>query len=138
MSLNSAENRESIIDLFPGLGDDQNFKVTSNQDEKYNCIAWANGRSDIFWWPTEHKIDGVFWPIEEKDLNVSTLIKVFQTRGYTICENGDFDPKFVKVALYVNEKDEFIDSLLNNPIQFKNQKLDIDWVVKDQEAIYVP
>jgi len=41
-------------------------------------------------------------------------------------------------SILVNEKDGFIDSLLNNPIQFKNQKLDIDWVVKDQEAIYVP
>ncbi|RYG09605.1 MAG: hypothetical protein EOO07_23575 [Chitinophagaceae bacterium] len=41
-------------------------------------------------------------------------------------------------SILVNEKDEFIDSLLNNPMQFKNQKLNIDWTVKDQEAVYVP
>ncbi len=41
-------------------------------------------------------------------------------------------------SILVKEKDTFIDSLLNDPITFKNQKLNIHWIVQDHEAIYVP
>jgi hypothetical protein len=41
-------------------------------------------------------------------------------------------------SILVNDKDQFIDSLLNDPINFKNQKLNINWIVKDHEAVYVP
>ncbi|WP_379087968.1 hypothetical protein [Pedobacter sp. UC225_65] len=41
-------------------------------------------------------------------------------------------------SILVNQKDAFIDSLLNKPIDFKDQKLKINWVIKDQEAVYVP
>ena len=41
-------------------------------------------------------------------------------------------------SILVNEKDTFIDSLLNKPIDFKDQKLNLKWVIKDQEAVYVP
>lgn len=41
-------------------------------------------------------------------------------------------------SVLVQQKDALIDSLLNDPINFKNQKLNIKWVVKDHEAVYVP
>lgn len=41
-------------------------------------------------------------------------------------------------SLLVKERDPFIDSLLNNPIMFKDQKLNINWIIQDREAIYVP
>ncbi|MBB2145855.1 hypothetical protein GM921_10185 [Pedobacter sp. LMG 31464] len=41
-------------------------------------------------------------------------------------------------SVLVKERDAFIDSLLNDPINFKDQKLNFKWVVKDNEAIYVP
>lgn len=41
-------------------------------------------------------------------------------------------------SLLVKEKDAFIDSLLNNPRDFKDQKLNIKWTVQDKEAVYVP
>lgn len=41
-------------------------------------------------------------------------------------------------SILVNEKDALIDSLLNSPSSFKDQKLNFNWIVKDQEAIYVP
>jgi hypothetical protein len=40
-------------------------------------------------------------------------------------------------SVLVTERDPFIDSLLNDPINFKNQKLNINWMVKDHEAVYV-
>ncbi len=41
-------------------------------------------------------------------------------------------------SILVTDKDALIDSLLNDPIDFKDQKLNINWLVKDHEAIYVP
>lgn len=41
-------------------------------------------------------------------------------------------------SILVEEKDALIDRLLNNPIDFKDQKLDLKWVIRDREAVYVP
>ena len=41
-------------------------------------------------------------------------------------------------SILVKERDVFIDSLLNDPINFKDQKLNLKWEIKDHEAIYVP
>lgn len=43
-----------------------------------------------------------------------------------------------KASLLVNAKDGFIDSLLNYPALFKDQKLNFIWSIKDKEAVYVP
>ncbi|WP_316771103.1 hypothetical protein [Pedobacter frigiditerrae] len=41
-------------------------------------------------------------------------------------------------SILVQEKDAFIDSLLNDPMTFKDQKLNFTWAIKDKEAVYVP
>jgi len=41
-------------------------------------------------------------------------------------------------SILVQEKDAFIDSLLNDPMIFKDEKLNFNWTIKDKEAIYVP
>lgn len=41
-------------------------------------------------------------------------------------------------SILVQEKDAFIDSLLNDPMTFKDEKLNFMWRVKDREAVYVP
>ena len=41
-------------------------------------------------------------------------------------------------SILVKQRDQFIDSLLTDPGLFKNQKLNIKWVVQDHEAIYLP
>ena len=41
-------------------------------------------------------------------------------------------------SILVRQKDNFVDSLLNDPINFKDQKLNFKWQVKDREAVYVP
>lgn len=43
-----------------------------------------------------------------------------------------------KASLQLLQKDQFIDSLVNFPGTFKDQKLKLKWEVKNQEAIYVP
>lgn len=43
-----------------------------------------------------------------------------------------------KASILVNQKDIFIDSLLNSPALFKEEKLKLQWKIEDQEAVYVP
>lgn len=43
-----------------------------------------------------------------------------------------------KSAIRINSKDAYIDSLLNMPALFKDQKLKLRWQIADKEAVYVP
>ncbi|MCX2481228.1 hypothetical protein OQY15_19140 [Pedobacter sp. MC2016-15] len=48
------------------------------------------------------------------------------------------NPSNYKASLLVNTRDAFIDSLLNFPSVFKDDKLSLKWKIKDKEAVYVP
>jgi len=47
-----------ITSWFSGL-DHASYQVTSNIDFAYNCIAWAAGDIERFWWPSGQ----AYWPI---------------------------------------------------------------------------
>lgn len=40
-------------------------------------------------------------------------------------------------SILVPERDQFIDSLLNTPIIFKDKKLDLKWKIEGHEAVYI-
>jgi len=78
--------------------------VTSHPDEDYNCIAWAAGDTEIWWWPIAgHKPN--YWPDEApRSLTVEAFINAFATRRYTPCDTPNLEPGFEKVALYVDSQ----------------------------------
>jgi len=47
-------------------------------------------------------------------------------------------PNSYTATVLVRERDAYIDSLLNDPISFKDEKLNFNWLIKGQEAVYVP
>jgi hypothetical protein len=47
-------------------------------------------------------------------------------------------PNGYKASVQLAQKDQFIDSLINYPATFKDEKLSFKWKVKNQDAIYVP
>ena len=51
---------EHIKAFFPKLADGA-FRVTSDRDQAYNCIAWAAGATNRRWWPLENP-DEAYWP----------------------------------------------------------------------------
>jgi hypothetical protein len=78
---------------------------TRDSDEKYNCIAWALGKTDNFWWP--YKKYGFYWPdgLPREPLNKETVgnfIRAFETEGFKVCEDGKYENGFEKVAIYVD------------------------------------
>lgn len=86
-----------------------NFECSSDRtrdsDDKYNCIAWAVGKKDNFWWP--RKLGGFYWPdgLPREPLNKETVenfIRAFESEGFEKCNDGEFENGFEKVAIYVN------------------------------------
>lgn len=96
----------AICQAFPNLKTDADFKISSPETPNYNCIAWAYSYEDRIMWPggTEcKKFDGFhFWPDDIEDSEeVLAFIKVFQLKGYEICDSWQHEESFQKIALYV-------------------------------------
>jgi hypothetical protein len=54
----------------------ENYKQTSPDDLRYNCIAWAAGESHRFWEPSRR---GRFWPMKvSKSKRKEALIELFE------------------------------------------------------------
>jgi hypothetical protein len=89
--------RAEIRGVFANLSDA--FEVTSWLTDNYNCIAWAAGDSQKWWWPDPEGES--FWPrgIDRKD-TVEAFIAAFGTIGYEPCDSHDLEAPFEKVAIY--------------------------------------
>jgi hypothetical protein len=82
---------------FPCLNDD-NSRVTSNIDFRYNCIAWAYGETRKFIWPRK----GFYWPANIKnEETIGAFIELFASIRYCCCDNQSLEPGYEKVAIYV-------------------------------------
>jgi len=73
------------------------WRETSPNDVRYNCIAWAAGDVQHFWWP----LNGGFWPASvARVLDLATFVDAYATLGYTPCGNGSFEIGTEKIAIY--------------------------------------
>ena len=81
-----------------------NYHVTSPKDVQYNCIAWAVGENDVWWWPDDMLY--AYWPdTVSRQVTIEAFIQAFSTKGYSPCEDGILEQGFEKVALFaLNEK----------------------------------
>jgi hypothetical protein len=85
---------------FPSLRN-SDYKITSEKDPGYNCIAWAAGFDNIWWWPDPSPF--AYWPEETRECSVEAFVRVFTSMGYEICHSAEHETGFEKVAIY--EKD---------------------------------
>jgi hypothetical protein len=87
-----------LLAVFPGLLGTV-YRVTSPPDPDYNCIAWAAGVTDDWWWP--HPESRAFWPPGvTRAPTVAAFEEAFAWLGYTPCEAEGYETGFEKVALY--------------------------------------
>lgn len=85
---------DQLRELFPSLSD---FSVTSPQDPRYNCVAWAAGTDEGWWWPGQD----FHWPVEHADYEgLSVFVAAFNTLGYERCSDGTLEEGFEKIAIY--------------------------------------
>jgi hypothetical protein len=88
--------------LFPNLRR-EDYRVTSESDWRYNCIAHAAGKKDAPWWPADEGTEGVFWPEGiAREESLACFVAAYGTLGYVPCDNADLEAGFEKVALYVD------------------------------------
>ena len=96
---NPSPDIADVITLCPLLTEND-FKVTSPKDKKYNCMAWAAMRDKMNWWEPR-KEAGCCWPKGAPfDVGYQSFIKVFELLGYVKCETPDLEEGFEKVAVF--------------------------------------
>lgn len=87
---------------FPRLKHDGRFKVTSNINYDYNCIAWAMRLCDR--WVDPALTAGHWWPlpITPQSMYYLELVKAFEALKFTKCDSSKNEFWYDKVALYVH------------------------------------
>jgi len=90
-------NRESRIESWFSNLHEGEYKITSNIDFGYNCIAWSAEEMSEFWWPVGH-----YWPpgILPQQESVEAFNALYTSLGYFACKNGAFEIGYEKIALY--------------------------------------
>lgn len=117
-----AEHLEAV---FPGLRDGT-YEVTSPFDAQYNCLAWAIGDDERWWWPATlaQRVGGYpAWPDNLDGTNSLDVIVEFLGRfGFEKCESPALDPALEKVAIYGTSEDSVA--------HFSRQLSDGSWTSK--------
>jgi hypothetical protein len=87
-----------LEDLFPGLRPG-NYQITSTAQRTYNCIAWAAGDTQRWWWP-ERDVENGYWP-EGVAADV-TQAAFLAALGYTAGAGEEVEAGFEKIALFAD------------------------------------
>ena len=75
-----------------------NYRVTSDIDPRYNCIAWAYGEDSKWFGPMK----GRYWPANvTREETIGAFIELFASIRYCHCDNQLFEPGYEKVAIYL-------------------------------------
>ena len=91
---------EDKLKYFPQLAD-STFEKTSDYDEDYNCFAWAMGWTHCRIDPGEPCVVGDFWPMGvTRGRTVRAFVEVFDAQGFSVCDSGEHELGFMKIALY--------------------------------------
>lgn len=103
-------DKRDIIDLFPLLAFDPGFSISSPEDDRYNCLAWAMMYKDRWVWPPVDEVGNplpqdidiyTWWPNDVAvGLHVKCLVEAFEKIGFEICASWEHEDGYVKVALY--------------------------------------
>lgn len=94
--------KEDIELDFPNLAED-GWQITSEIDPAYNCVAFAVRDTNQFWDPGCVGIRGYYWPpgVPRED-TVQAWVKVFEIHGFRLCEGGNLETGFEKLAIYTD------------------------------------
>lgn len=72
---------------------------TSEDTPIYNCIAWAYGVDNKWFWPDNHPYS--YWPPSiPRQENLETFIQLFEEIGYQECGSHEFEVGYEKIAIY--------------------------------------
>jgi len=73
-----------LEEAFPGLARG-GYQVTSPRDADYNCVAWAAGDTQHWWWPGRD-VDREYWPPGvPRERTRDAFVAAFASLGYAVC-----------------------------------------------------
>jgi hypothetical protein len=77
------------------------YRVTSGASQRYNCIAWAAGDNQNWWWPVSDT--RFFWPagVARED-SLAPFEAAFATLGFMRCDDETFENGNEKIAIFAN------------------------------------
>jgi hypothetical protein len=88
-------------DLFPKLHSG-NYTITSPASRKYNCIAWAMGVTQEWWWPEGDPKDFV-WPTNAtRARTITAFCEALATVGFGPCTSEEIEAGAEKIALFAD------------------------------------
>jgi hypothetical protein len=94
---------QDIENAFPNLRGSP-WRISSEIDESYNCIAFAVYDKQQFWDPNIVGIPGYYWPPGvSRDDNLASWMAVYEIHGFRVCESSDSEAGFEKIAIYTDE-----------------------------------
>jgi hypothetical protein len=89
---------EDIEADLPNLARSQ-YSEASDATDRYNCIAFAFGDTQNWWWPIQGY--GNYWPPGfDFNASVGTLARLFELHGYSVCDDSAHEHGYEKVAIY--------------------------------------
>lgn len=92
-----------IESKFPRLNSAKNYEFRSPLDYDYNCIAFAAGDTQRWWWPVPFN-GGHYWPLGvPREPTVSAFVAAFESIGYELCSSGEPDDRYDIIVLYARE-----------------------------------
>ena len=72
--------------------------VAPPADPAFNCVAWAAGVTDAWWWPAD---PDAYWPPQVPDeVPVAAVAAALGTVGYVPCADGRYEEGAEKAAVY--------------------------------------
>jgi len=83
---------------FPRLKDTP-YTIESEKTRTYNCIAWAAGVADRWWWP---RGSAYYWPIARREETLACFIEAFENLGYQSCNTPDCEDGYENLAIYLD------------------------------------
>ena len=124
--------------IFPALTK-RGYWVTSPTDKRYNCIAYAAGDTDKWWWPLPADIKEVFWPAGvARAETLAAFREAFASLGFAECVGEELEAGFEKIALFANAEAVPLHAARQQPSGWWTSKLgereDIDHALYDLEG----
>jgi len=86
---------------FPNLTQN-GYMITSPQNPRYNCIAWAAADNGSWWEPVISP--GVYWPSGvSMSPTLAAYTEVYALQGYQPCTDQDLEQGFEKIAIFAKD-----------------------------------
>lgn len=90
---------EEIEAIFPNL-QSSSYRVTSPENQTYNCIAWAVGDTIKWWWPDPDEYDA-YWPSQlARSETLPAFVELFMSLSYVPCGEPEYEVGFERIAIF--------------------------------------